>query len=182
MAREYGEAYSPDFRPNAHESPQNGEWSDDTLALRVDACLGDICKPMTEQVPDSEDKPVQDAPQKPILLERLAVVLAIWAITGFVVFSNYQTDTCPPEVKHREGIRAGILAPLILADRAAQSVSFVSLGSVIGLSFLACFFLLLVLVLRSRSRYALCKTGLALALLSAAGIWCVFYMRVHPVG
>lgn len=137
---------------------------------------------MTEQVPDLEEKPVQDVLPRPILLERLAVVLAIWGIVGFGVFANHQTDACPPDVEHREAIRAALWAPVVLADGASQLVRSVSLRPVVGLSFLACWVLLVLLVLRSRTRKALYLRGITLAFMCSAGLWCVSYMRTHPVG
>ncbi|MBK8037301.1 MAG: hypothetical protein IPK22_09230 [Verrucomicrobiaceae bacterium] len=121
---------------------------------------------------------------KPTMVERLAVIMIIWVISGFGVFANYQTDACPPEVKRREAIRAGVWAPLVLAGSvgSAELVSQVFLRPVVGWSYLILLSLLVIFVLRSQSRTALCFAGFALASLCAVGLACAFYMNAHPAG
>ena len=121
---------------------------------------------------------------KPTMLARLAVIVIIWAISGFGIFANYQTDACPPEVKHREAIRAGVWAPLVLAASAgsAEIVSKVSLRPVVGWGYLILLGILVISVLRAHSRIALSVAGFGLASLCAVGLGCAFYMNAHPIG
>jgi len=49
------------------------------------------------------------------LILRVAALLIIWAAFGAICRHCYQTDGCPPDVKRREAMSAGLAAPLFLA-------------------------------------------------------------------
>lgn len=120
----------------------------------------------------------------PSWLLRIVVVLATWVVSGFMVQANYETDVCPAEIKSREAMLAGIIAPLFFAANAGSAplVHTVSLRSVAAWSYLIFFVVLVFFVLRSRSHKALSIAALGLGLLSAFGLWCVIYTNAHSGG
>lgn len=140
---------------------------------------------MASQQPDTVDTTARFSEVTwPSWFTRIVVVLAIWVVSGFMVHANYETDACPPEVKSREAMLAGFIAPLFFSANAGSAplVHTVSLRPVSAWGYLILFVVLVFFVLRSRSHKALYLAGLGLGLLSAIGLWCVIYTNAHSGG
>ena len=116
----------------------------------------------------------------PFLL-RILVLLAIWSAFGVICYSNYQTDACPPEVKHREAMFAGVIAPLFLASHTTASCFDTPywLKQVFAWGFLFGFVALVIALLRSASRRWFVLFMIALITLLSGGAWCLIYANAH---
>ena len=129
--------------------------------------------------PDSSAKNAAVQPV-PVFL-RIVMILAIWSAFGVVCYKNYQTDACPPEVKHREALFAGVTAPLFLAAHttAACFQTPYWLKQVFGWGFLLGFIALVISLLRTSSRSSLFLIMVALIALLSCGTWCLVYANAH---
>lgn len=115
------------------------------------------------------------------LLLRIFVFLAIWGAFSFICYMNYQTDACPPEVKHREALLAGVTAPFFLAahTRAACFHTPFWLKQVLAWGFLIGFAALTIALLRSAARRWFILSAVALIALLCGGTWCLVYANAH---
>ena len=118
----------------------------------------------------------------PSRILRIAIVGFLWAACGFVLYATYQTDACPPEVKHREAIRAGLLTPLILSGNASACIREPSWQSAVGIGFLLGYCALAIAILRSGTITRLATASVSLGILSGLGLWCTFYSYAHSGG
>ena len=118
----------------------------------------------------------------PSRLLRLAMFGCLWAACGFVLFATYQTDACPPEVKHREAIRAGLLTPLVLSGNASACIRQAAWQPVAGIGFLLAYGVVAIVLLRSRTITRFATASVLLSILSGLGLWCTFYSYAHSGG
>jgi hypothetical protein len=117
-----------------------------------------------------------------ILMRRIAIILALWAASSWVVYANHRTDACPPEVKVREALVAAMWSPIVMADAASQMTNTSSLKLVIGLGYLLAITASAFMLLRARTLNHLRMAVTVLSLLCMFDAWCVIYMSAHPVG
>lgn len=120
--------------------------------------------------------------EAPSPLWRVAVFAFLWAACGLVLYWTYQTDGCPPDVKHREAIWSGLLTPLVLSGNASACIRQPSWQPVVGISFLIAYCAIAVVLLRSRSITRLATASIVLAMLSGLGLWCTFHSYAHSGG
>ena len=121
-------------------------------------------------------------PKPPSRLLRVATFGGLWAIVGFILYATYQTDACPPEVKNREAIQAGLLAPLFLSANVSACFRG-SLGELAaGIGFLSAYVVLAMILLGSRTMTQFAMASILLAVLSGLGLWGTFYSYAHSGG
>lgn len=115
------------------------------------------------------------------LLLRIFVLLAIWSAFSVICYMNYQTDACPPEVKHREALLASVTAPLFLAAHTTATCFHTPywLKQVFAWGFLIGFVALAIALLRSASRRWFILSAVALIALLCGGTWCLVYANAH---
>ena len=106
----------------------------------------------------------------------------LWAACGFVLFATYQSDACPPDVKHREAIRAGLLTPLFLAGNVSACIRQPSWQPVAGIGFLLAYFAVAIVLLRSCTITRFAAASVLLAILSGLGLWCTLHSYAHSGG
>ena len=118
----------------------------------------------------------------PSRLLRVATFGGLWAIVGFILYATYQTDACPPEVKNREAIQAGLLAPLFLSANVSACLRGFPGELAAGLGFLSAYVVLAMVLLRSRTMTGFAMASVFLAVLSGLGLWGTFYSYAHSGG
>ena len=70
---------------------------------------------------------------------------------GFILYATYQTDACPPEVKNREAIQAGLLAQLFLSANVSACFRGFPGELAAGIGFLSAYVVLGMVLLGSRT-------------------------------
>lgn len=102
-------------------------------------------------------------------------------IAGVFCYFNYVTDACPPEVKHREAILHGLLAPLSLAaaSGSAPSVPAIGLRTYAGHGFLLAWIVSTILAFSCRTPAVFALSIAALIGLYLVGGNCLIYMNEH---
>lgn len=118
----------------------------------------------------------------PSRLLRIATFGGLWAIVGVILYATYQTDACPPEVKNREAIQAGLLAPLVLSANVGACLRGFPGELAAGLGFLSAYVVLAMVLLRSRTMTQFALASILLTLLSGLGLWGTFYSYAHSGG
>ena len=122
------------------------------------------------------------SPKPPSRLLRVATFGGLWAIVGFILYATYQTDVCPPEVKNREAIQAGLLAPVFLSAKVSACFRG-SLGELAaGIGFPSAYLVLGMILLGSRTMTQFVMASIVLTILSGLGLWSTFYSYAHSGG
>ena len=118
----------------------------------------------------------------PSRLLRIATFGGLWATVGVILYATYQTDACPPEVKNREAIQLGLLAPLFLSANVSACVRGFPGGLAAGIGFLSAYVVLAMVLLLSRTMTQFAMASIFLAVLSGLGLWGTFYSYAHSGG
>jgi hypothetical protein len=137
---------------------------------------------MTTVEPSTSNMTSGTFQRRTILLTRIVIILALWAASGWVVYANYRTDACPPEVKEREALVAAMWSPIVMTDAVSQMTKTFFLNPVTGLGYLLAGAASAFMLLRARTLNRLRLATTVLSSLCAFGAWCVIYMSAHPVG
>ena len=137
---------------------------------------------MTTVEPSTSNMTSGTFQRRTILLTRIVIILALWAASGWVVYANYRTDACPPEVKEREALVAAMWSPIVMADAVSQMTKTSFLKPVTGLGYLLAGAASAFMLLRAPTLNRLRLATTVLSSLCAFGAWCVIYMSAHPVG
>lgn len=130
---------------------------------------------------ETDISPTDAMRQSVPLLLRIFVLLAIWSAFSVICYTNYQTDACPPDVKHREALLAGATAPLFLAAHTTASCFHTPhwLKQVFAWGFLIGFVALAIALLLAASRRWFILSAVALIALLCGGTWCLVYANAH---
>ncbi len=97
---------------------------------------------------------------------------------------SYKTDACPPDVKRREAIRAGLIAPLYLAASTTATCIDTPRWTkpIFGWGYLIAFVGITVGLLRASRPFRFTGYSVALIALFSVGTWCMYYMYAHSGG
>ena len=118
----------------------------------------------------------------PSRLLRIAMFSCLWVACGFVLYTTYQTDACPPDVRHREAILSGLFTPLFLSGNAGALIHQPSWRPVVGIGFLLAYCAIAIVLIRARTTARFATASVLLAILSGLGLWCTFHSYAHSGG
>ena len=112
---------------------------------------------------------------------RLAIFILLWLIAGAFCYFNYVTDACPPEVKNREALLHGLLAPLTLAaaSSSAPCVPTVALRPYAGLGFVFAWLISTIFMFRTRALRLFALSIAVLIGIYLVGGRCLIYMNEY---
>jgi len=108
------------------------------------------------------------------------MLLVFWVVAGIGSFATHVSDSGPPEYRRQEALRAALLAPLVLADRTSACLANPEAAPMVGLGFLLSYGALTLLMLGCRSARTFRSSALLLASLTAAGLYGVVAVYLHP--